>query len=105
MPKLRYEISDELQRKLASFKKVVNSVLEEEIPDDAYVDLVIDQGIKSMLGDIMPKDVDVLRTTIERISEANPEFLFDFVAEILKRGESINKASIKQKLGFIKNSA
>ena len=104
MSKLRYKISNESQRMLMSFKKVVDTILEEEMDTTTYVDLVIERGIKAMLGDIIPKEVDVLWNTIERISEVNPEFFFEFAAEALKRGEQINKASAKRKLGFLKNS-
>lgn len=104
MSKLRYKISDESQRTLVSFKKVVDTILEEETDNMVYLDLVIDKGIKAMLSDIVPKEPNVLWGTIQRISEVNPEFFFEFVVDALEKGEQINKASAKQRLGFIKNS-
>lgn len=103
MPKSRYQISDESLKVLMSFKKVVDAILEEDIDTTNYVDIVIDRGIKAMLSDIVPKDTDTLWKTIERISEVNPEFFFQFVVDALKQGGEINKAAAKEKLGFIKN--
>jgi len=40
---------------------------------------------------IIPKEPQVLWDTIERISEANPEFFCEFVVEVLKRGEESNR--------------
>ena len=55
-----------------------------------------------MISDIIPKEMDVLWNTIERISEANPEFFSEFMVEVLKRGEESNKKAARQKLGFVK---
>ena len=87
---------------LDSFKKVVDTIIEEEMPLPDYVEIVIDKGIKSLLSDIIPKEPDVLWNTVERISESNPEFFAEFVVEVLKKGEESNRKAAKQKLGFIK---
>jgi hypothetical protein len=102
MPKLESSISDKSKKMLVSFKKVVDTVIGEEMHITNYLDLVIDKGIKAILSDIIPKETDVLWNTIERISEANPEFMSEFVVEALKRGEELNKQAAKQKLGYVK---
>ena len=95
-------ISEQSKKMLESFKKVVDTIIEEEMPFPNYVEIVIDKGIKSLLSDIIPKEPEVLWNTIERISEANPEFFSEFVVEVLKRGEESNRKAAKQKLGFVK---
>ena len=102
MSKLESSISDQSEKMLMSFKKVVDTVLEEEMHITNYLDLVIDKGIKSIISDIIPKEMDVLWNTIERISEANPEFFSEFMVEVLKRGEESDKKAARQKLGFVK---
>lgn len=102
MAELKITISDQSKKMLESFKKVVDTIIEEETPFSDYVELVIDKGIKGMMSDVLPKEPDVLWNTIERISEANPEFFCEFVVEALKRGEEINRGAAKQRLGYIK---
>lgn len=95
-------ISEQSKKMLESFKKVVDTIIEEEMPFPDYVEIVIDKGIKSLLSDIIPKEPEVLWNTIERISESNPEFFAEFVVEVLKKGEESNRKAAKQKLGFVK---
>lgn len=95
-------ISEQSKRMLESFKKVVDTIIEEEIPFPNYVEIVIDKGIKGLLSDIIPKEPEVLWNTIERISESNPEFFAEFMVEVLKKGEESNRKAAKQKLGFVK---
>ena len=102
MDELKVTMSHQSKKMLESFKKIVYTIMEEEMPFSDYVAIVIDKGIKAMMGDIIPKEPQVLWNTIERISEANPEFFCEFVVEMLKRGEEINKKAAKEKLGFIK---
>ncbi len=102
MAELKITMSDQSKTMLESFKKVVDSVVEEEMPFSDYVEIVIDKGIKGIMSDISPNEPQVLWDTIERISEANPEFFCEFVVEMLKRGEESNRKAAKEKLGFIK---
>ena len=102
MAELKITMSDQSRNVLDSFKKVVDAVIEEEMPFSDYVELVIDKGIKGMMGDIIPREPQALWDTIERMSEANPEFFCEFVVEMLRRGEESNRKAAKEKLGFIK---
>lgn len=102
MTDLESSFSEQTKKMLMSFKKVVDTIIEEEMPLSDYVEIVVDKGIKSILSDIIPKEPEVLWNTIERISEANPEFFSEFVVEVLKRGEESNREAAKQKLGFVK---
>ncbi|TES87052.1 hypothetical protein E3J95_00425 [Candidatus Aerophobetes bacterium] len=102
MAELKITMSDQSKKMLKSFKKVVDTIIEEEMPFSDYVEIVIDKGIKGIMSDIIPKEPQVLWDTIERISEANPEFFCEFVIEVLKRGEESNRKAAKEKLGFIK---
>jgi hypothetical protein len=104
MPNLQASISEESNRMLVSFKKVVDAVLEEETDFGGYMDIVISQGVKKILNDVIaPKEIGLLWQTIELISKANPEFMSQFIVDMLKRGEEINRQGAKQRLGFIKS--
>ena len=102
MADLESSFSEQTKKMLISFKKVVDTIIEEEMPLSDYVEIVVDRGIKGILSDIIPKEPEVLWSTIERISEANPEFFSEFVVEVLKRGEESNRKAARQKLGFVR---
>lgn len=102
MADLESSFSEQTKKMLISFKKVVDTIIEEEMPLSDYVEMVVDRGIKGILSDIIPKEPEVLWSTIERISEANPEFFSEFVVEVLKRGEESNRKAARQKLGFVR---
>lgn len=102
MTDLESSFSEQTKKMLTSFKKVVDTIIEGEMPLSDYVEIIVDKGIKSILSDIIPKEPEVLWNTIERISESNPEFFAEFVVEVLKKGEESNRKAAKQKLGFIK---
>jgi len=109
MAELKITVSGQSKKMLESFKKVVDTIIEEEMPFSDYVEIVISKGIKGIMSDIIPKEPQVLWDTIERISEANLEFFCEFVVEVLKRGEESNRKAAKEKLeaakekvGFIK---
>jgi len=103
MSELESFVSAESGKMLMSFKKVVDTVIGEELHITIYLDLVVDKGIKAILSDIIPKETDALWNTIERICEANPEFMSEFVVEALERGEELNRQAAKQNLGFVKS--
>ena len=85
MTDLESSFSEQTKKMLTSFKKVVDTIIEEEMPLSNYVEIIVDKGIKSILSDIIPKEPEVLWNTIERISESNPEFFAEFVVEVLKK--------------------
>jgi len=46
MAELKITMSDQSKKMLESFKKVVDTIIEEEMPFSDYVEIVIDKGIK-----------------------------------------------------------
>jgi len=99
---IKIALSSQSKKTLDSFKKVVDAIMEKEVPFSDYVDIVIDKGVKGIISDIIPKEPGVLWNTIERINEVNPKFFCEFVVEVLKRGEESNRKAAKEKIGFIK---
>lgn len=64
-------------------------ILEEELTFDEYVDLVLSRGIKAMIRDVLPSEVEILLKNMEQIFEEFPDSTSNFMADTLKRGEEI----------------
>ena len=89
MPKV--EISDETLKKIRAFKKVIDVLLEQTLPNESiYVELVLSIGLDKMLQDPLPKEEMLLKTMVAMFEE-NPEFVSEFMANTLKKGALIEK--------------
>ena len=91
------EISDELYRRLKAFVKVIDAVLGEKISDriDDYAAFVLSVGLERMLLDPLPKEEALQRTMVEMFRR-NPEFVCDFVAEMIERGRRIREEEVRR---------
>ena len=86
---MNIELSENIMRKLRAFRKVVDVVIGEQLESEsAYVELVLYIGLERMLLDVLPNEETLQKTMIAMFRE-NPEFVSDFVARMLKRGEII----------------
>ena len=94
------DISDEMMIKLKEFKKVVDIILSDEpIENESeYVELVISQGLGSMIKDILPQEEPTLVKTMALMFNENPQFVSKFIAETLIRG-TVPKEQVKEKWG------
>lgn len=93
MPKI--EISEDTYKKLKAFKRVIDVILEEKLKESVYAELVISIGLDRMLQDPLPQE-DMLLKTMVAMFKRNPEFVCDFVAEMLEKGEEVEKEKTKE---------
>ena len=86
-------INEEVYKRLQAFKKVIDVILEKELPDmDAYASFVLSIGINKMIRDVISED-ELLATTLVAMFKENPEFVASFIAKTLKKGnEEIERA-------------
>ena len=96
-------ISDEMLAALGAFTEVVEGVIDEKIGIDDCATLVIQQGINSMLGDLLGSvESGVLLTSLAQLGLKHPKEVYGFIAETLKRGQAVEgRERLKHKLGFI----
>jgi hypothetical protein len=96
-------ISDEMLAALAAFTEVVEGVIDEKIAIDDCATLVIQQGINSMLADLLGSvEPGVLLTSLAQLGLKHPKEVYGFIAETLKRGQAVEgRERLKHKLGFI----
>ena len=52
---------------------------------------VIREGLNKMLTDLPPKNVSVLLKTIQAMFRENPEFVCNFIVQVLKKGSNISQ--------------
>jgi hypothetical protein len=104
MPKI--SISKEMYTRITEFKCVVEAVIKEEINSDYCLELILDQGINSMLADLLGSlDQNTLLKSFQQIGSKYPVQVYQYVAETLKEGAALKEEleKIKQKMvGFVK---
>ena len=102
MPKIT--ISKEMHARVVEFKHVVEAVMKEEFSNDGCAELILNQGIDSMLTDLLgPQDQTILIKSFQQLGDQYPIQVYRYVAEILKRGEAVQEQEkMRQKIiGFL----
>ncbi|MCW4050637.1 MAG: hypothetical protein NWE89_12975 [Candidatus Bathyarchaeota archaeon] len=85
----KIEISEETIKKVNAFKKLINYILGDELPNEsAYIEMILFIGLDRMLQDLLPEEEMLLKTMVQMFKEC-PEFVCDFILRRLKEGESI----------------
>ena len=95
-------ISQEMHARIAEFKQVVEAVIEEEISFDDCVELILGQGIDSMLADLLGSvDQTTLLVSLQQLGSQYPAQIYRYVAEMLRRGAAVQeRESMRRRLGF-----
>ncbi|GAH77775.1 unnamed protein product [marine sediment metagenome] len=87
---------------VTEFKHVVKAVIEEEVSSNDCVELILGQGINSMLADLLgPLDQIILLKSFQQLGSQYPTQVYRYVAETLKTGAAAQE-KMKQKLGFLR---
>ncbi len=80
-------LSEETYKLVAAFKPVVEAVIEEEVSVQVCAELILGQGINSMLSDIVGEvDQPTMLRSFRQLGERYPEQVYGYVAETLKAG-------------------
>jgi len=95
----KIDIKEDDYTQLKHFKKIFDSIIEEESKFEDYIHVIISAGLNSMFRDIIPQDQETLWNTIMALNKKNPEFFSKFIMEMILRGE--NKEKLKEKLDYI----
>jgi len=96
-------ISKEMYGRVIEFKHVVEAVIKEEISSDGCAELILSQGIDSMLADLLgSQSQTILLKSLQQLGSQYPMQVYRYVAEILKKGAAVQEQEkMKQKIGFI----
>ncbi|KXA92154.1 hypothetical protein AKJ64_03880 [candidate division MSBL1 archaeon SCGC-AAA259E17] len=79
---MEVELDDELYERLEVFKKIYDTVVEEEADFEEFVNCVVSFGLDKMLRDAIPEGEEW--TTIQGMFKDNPEYITDFVSDVWK---------------------
>ena len=91
MKEIVVRVDEEEYRMIINFKKVYDAVVETESDFNDYMRDVIKEGLDKMLSDLPPKNVNILLKTLQAMFRENPEFVCNFIVQILKKGSNISK--------------
>ena len=100
MPEI--EISEEIYTRVAEFKHVIEAVTEEETYFDTCVEVILCQGIDSMLAELLgPLEPATLLSSFQQLGSQHPEQVYGYIAETIKRGaETRPRDKWKRRFGF-----
>jgi hypothetical protein len=98
MTKIKIELHNDLNTRLNAFKKIIDTVLEERIGKNDYLNIVISEGLKYLLKTVIPQDNETLWLTIENMASKNPKFVSVIIADTIKQGKTVNKEKLKEKM-------
>jgi hypothetical protein len=89
--------------RVTEFKHVVEAIIEEEISSDDCVELILGQGIDSMLTDLIGSlNQSTLLKSFQQLGSQYPTQVYRYVAETLRRGAAVQeREKMKRKLGFL----
>jgi len=95
-------ISDKSHARLVEFKRVFDTVMDEEMSFDEYVETVLLISIDHMLADLMaPLEHSTLVRSFQQLGSEHPEQVYGYVAETLRRGAyARGREEMKQWIGF-----
>lgn len=80
-------VSEEQVARLAEFQQVVNAILDEQLTFEQCIELVLEQGLRCMLADIIGvQRKAVLLESLQQLSQQHPAEIYAFVADALRRG-------------------
>lgn len=94
-------ISDEMDLRLQQFKKVAEAILDREISDDDWAELVLGRGLNGILEDVIgPQDKQILIESFQLLARQYPKEVCEFMVDILRRGEESIREAAKRKIGY-----
>ncbi len=95
-------ISEEMHTRVAEFKQVVEAVIEEEIDFDAYVEMILEQGIEAMVDQLLGSlEQPTLLKMFQQLGSLYPAQAYQYIVETLGQGSIITEQKeMKRRLGF-----
>lgn len=103
--KLVLELDEKDYERVMQFKRVFDTIMEEETDVGDYLTTIVAVGLDAMLRDIIPQDREILWDTIKALNKRNPKFFADFLVDILtrseRRAEEVKKKVKEEALRYI----
>lgn len=97
----RLTISDASFMRLIQFKKVAEAVVDREITDENWLELVLARGVNGIVEDLLePQTKEILIESFQQLAQRYPAEVSEYMADILQLGEESIREAAKRKLGF-----
>jgi len=96
------EISEDMYRRVEEFRAVVEAVIEEEIDTDTCLEVILQQGMDSMLAELLgPQEPIILLQSIQQLASKHPAEVYQYVTETLRRGAMAQERErLRRRMGF-----
>jgi len=97
---IKVKLDDGCYDRLMEFKRVFDHLMERETTMNNYLSLIIEAGMDNMLEHVMPKDTDVLWSTLKELNKEDPEFFSNFILKTIDKTSEDQKVEIKDKIDY-----
>ena len=106
MPTIR--VSKPLAAKIKAIQPLVEAVMEKKMEFNGLVELILQQGIDTMLASIMGSvDAETFLKSFQQLGEREPSVVYGYVANMLRTGSGVQKEKLqeaKRKIGSMSPS-
>ncbi len=95
-------ISQELYDRIKDFKQVVETVMQKEIGSNECAELILTQGLDSMLAELLGSvEQTTMLKSFQQLAAQYPEQVYRYISETLKRGAAVREQeSVERQIGF-----
>ncbi len=94
---MRKSLYSSLMKKV---KALVEVVLERELQDEEFRELVIQRGLESIIEDFLPPDEETLRAGFLAMFREHPDAVLSFLKNTIEKIKESEKEKIKRRIGF-----
>jgi hypothetical protein len=95
------DISDDAYRRVVEFKAVVEAAINEELDLRTYLEVILQQGINSMLADLIGQDPAILIKSFQQLASKHPAEIYQFVAQTIREGILVgDREELRRRIGF-----
>jgi hypothetical protein len=95
------ELPADLYARVNAMRALAGEVTGDETSFEECLALAITRGLDMMLADIIGgADAATQLAAMQQLATRHPAEIYDFVAQALKRGESINRENADSHIGF-----
>lgn len=94
-------VTDDTLVRVEAFRRLGEQLGSDEMTLDLCAESLILFGIKAILDEIWkPHDSNTLIQTLQKLAERHPNEVFNFLADVLKTGDKIERERLRQAMPF-----
>lgn len=100
MPEIN--VSSDIYRRCLEFKRVFDAVVDEEVDQSVYFEVLLGQGVDAMIDALLGSlDHSTLLRSIQQLGHEHPEQVYTHMVKTMRRGEHARiREQVQRQIGF-----